>query len=357
MAARGLCGSRNGEAVCSSKRGLDEFSLDASAMDVDKVGNVLPGSKKRKFSPIVWDKEDYASRSLCKGYEKVTECSGKVKYEVYDSPVGMNSSLTYQTGSSGDQEPGQLDEEDYSHAPNILNSRWASDDDQQDEDMQDVECGKTKSSGSPECGGRLSASKSGHINMASSGSQSELDNDGFLQAIEVNDDTVGEKEAEDNDMPVSATSLETTGNMFPECRSVLEFERLSKINEGSYGVVFRARDKKTGEIVALKKLKMGRESEGFPLYYLREINNMLAFNHPSVLGIKEVVVDESDHGFGNVFMVIEYMEHDLKALMESRKQPFSQSEVKCLMLQLLEGVKYLHDNWVLHRFEDIQPFV
>jgi cell division cycle 2-like len=46
---------------------------------------------------------------------------------------------------------------------------------------------------------------------------------------------------------------------------------------------------------------------------------------------------------------MEYMEHDLKGVMEAMKQPYHQSEVKCLMHQLLEGVKYLHDNWVLHR--------
>lgn len=51
----------------------------------------------------------------------------------------------------------------------------------------------------------------------------------------------------------------------------------------------------------------------------------------------------------NVFVVMEYMEHDLKWLMSVMKQPFSVSEVKCLMLQLLEGVNFLHDNWVLHR--------
>uniref|UniRef100_A0A6N2MXG8 Protein kinase domain-containing protein n=1 Tax=Salix viminalis TaxID=40686 RepID=A0A6N2MXG8_SALVM len=108
----------------------------------------------------------------------------------------------------------------------------------------------------------------------------------------------------------------------------------------------RSRDKKTGEIVALKKVKMEKEREGFPLTSLREINILLSFHHPSIVDVKEVVVGSN---LDSIFMVMEYMEHDLKGLMESMRQPFSQSEVKCLMLQLLEGTKYLHDNWVLHR--------
>jgi cell division cycle 2-like protein len=49
-------------------------------------------------------------------------------------------------------------------------------------------------------------------------------------------------------------------------------------------------------------------------------------------------------------MVMEYADHDLKAVMDKRMhQPFTISEVKCLMHQLLSGIAYLHGNWVIHR--------
>lgn len=48
-----------------------------------------------------------------------------------------------------------------------------------------------------------------------------------------------------------------------------------RIEEGTYGVVYRAKEKRTGEIVALKRLKMEKEKEGFPITSLREINTLL----------------------------------------------------------------------------------
>ena len=53
-----------------------------------------------------------------------------------------------------------------------------------------------------------------------------------------------------------------------------------------------------------------------------------------------------------IFMVMEFMDHDLKSLMNDKSQmtrSFSVAEVKCLMLQLLSGIDYLHQNWVIHR--------
>ena len=76
-------------------------------------------------------------------------------------------------------------------------------------------------------------------------------------------------------------------------RSVYSYERLNQIEEGSYGVVFRARDKQTGDIVALKKLKLDEEKNGFPITALREIYALMTCRHENVVGIREVVVGET----------------------------------------------------------------
>ncbi|KAJ7071320.1 kinase-like domain-containing protein [Mycena amicta] len=76
-------------------------------------------------------------------------------------------------------------------------------------------------------------------------------------------------------------------------RSVYSYERLNQIEEGSYGVVFRARDKQTGDIVALKKLKLDEEKNGFPITALREVNALMACRHDNVVAIREVVVGDT----------------------------------------------------------------
>ncbi|XP_017003870.2 serine/threonine-protein kinase PITSLRE isoform X2 [Drosophila takahashii] len=133
------------------------------------------------------------------------------------------------------------------------------------------------------------------------------------------------------------------------CRSVEEFQCLNRIEEGTYGVVYRAKDKRTNEIVALKRLKMEKEKEGFPITSLREINTLLKGQHPNIVTVREIVVGSN---MDKIFIVMDYVEHDLKSLMETmknRKQSFFPGEVKCLTQQLLKAVAHLHDNWILHR--------
>lgn len=61
---------------------------------------------------------------------------------------------------------------------------------------------------------------------------------------------------------------------------------MNRIEEGTYGVVYRAKDKKTDEIVALKRLKMEKEKEGFPITSLREINTILKAQHPNIVTVR-----------------------------------------------------------------------
>ncbi|XP_027334041.1 cyclin-dependent kinase G-2-like [Abrus precatorius] len=298
-----------------------------------------------------------------------------------ESPVGLHSLLPGQKWGH-ELEAEQPEGEDYIPTHNISSSRWAAGDNSPGDEGEindDKEIHERRRKISPELvkrvrnkisrqeeskidgfeGARAKSSESeerGSHGRSSSGDdhsgiESEKDDYMEIDGQGHKSETSGshldtDSEDDSRETPEPPAAPQRVVNMLQGCRSVDEFERLNKINEGTYGIVFRAKDKKTGEIVALKKVKMEKEKEGFPMTSLREINILLSFHHRSIVDVKEVVVGSS---LDSIFMVMEYMEHDLKGLMEAMKQPFSQSEVKCLMLQLLEGMKYLHDNWVLHR--------
>jgi cell division cycle 2-like len=76
------------------------------------------------------------------------------------------------------------------------------------------------------------------------------------------------------------------------CRHVDNYEKLNRIEEGAYGIVFRARDRKTGDIVALKKFKLEKEKNGFPITSLREIRTLMLAKHPNIVNIREIVVGD-----------------------------------------------------------------
>lgn len=76
------------------------------------------------------------------------------------------------------------------------------------------------------------------------------------------------------------------------CRHVNNFEKLNHIEEGSYGWVSRSKESATGEIVALKKLKMDASNDGFPVTGLREIQILKASKHPHIVALREVVMGD-----------------------------------------------------------------
>ncbi|KAK3020966.1 hypothetical protein RJ639_046953 [Escallonia herrerae] len=122
-------------------------------------------------------------------------------------------------------------------------------------------------------------------------------------------------------------------------RSVDCFEKLEQIGEGTYGQVYRAREIQTGEIVALKKIRMDNEKEGFPITAIREIKILKKLHHDNVIQLKEIVTspgpEVDEHGKsdgskykGSIYMVFEYMDHDLTGLADRPGLRFSIPQIK-----------------------------
>ncbi|KAM8946080.1 cyclin-dependent kinase 12 [Pelodytes ibericus] len=137
-------------------------------------------------------------------------------------------------------------------------------------------------------------------------------------------------------------------------RCVDKFKILGIIGEGTYGQVYKAQDKVTGEFVALKKVRLDNEKEGFPITAIREIKILRQLIHCRVVNMKEIVTDKQDaldfkKDKGAFYLVFEYMDHDLMGLLESGLVQFSEDHIKSFMKQLMEGLDYCHKKNFLHR--------
>ncbi|KAJ8279487.1 hypothetical protein COCON_G00065530 [Conger conger] len=137
-------------------------------------------------------------------------------------------------------------------------------------------------------------------------------------------------------------------------RCVDKFEIIGITGEGTYGQVYKAKDKDTAEMVALKKVRLDNEKEGFPITAIREIKILRQLNHKSIINMKEIVTDKEDavdfrNDKGAFYLVFEYMDHDLMGLLESGLAQFNESHIKSFMRQLLEGLDYCHKKNFLHR--------
>nr|XP_055088848.1 cyclin-dependent kinase 10 isoform X8 [Symphalangus syndactylus]XP_055088849.1 cyclin-dependent kinase 10 isoform X8 [Symphalangus syndactylus]XP_055088850.1 cyclin-dependent kinase 10 isoform X8 [Symphalangus syndactylus]XP_055088852.1 cyclin-dependent kinase 10 isoform X8 [Symphalangus syndactylus] len=91
---------------------------------------------------------------------------------------------------------------------------------------------------------------------------------------------------------------------------------------------------------------MDKEKDGIPISSLREITLLLRLHHPNIVELKEVVV--GNH-LESIFLVMGYCEQDLASLLENMPTPFSEAQVKCIVLQVLRGLQYLHRNFIIHR--------
>ncbi len=140
---------------------------------------------------------------------------------------------------------------------------------------------------------------------------------------------------------------------FRGCSKISDYILMSKLGEGTFGEVHKAESRRTGQLVAMKKILMHQEKDGFPVTALREIKLLKMLSHPNVLKLEEMAVEKNKEAVGRkkaiVYMVTPYMDHDLSGLLENPAVKFTEAQIKCYMMQLLEGVAYLHSKNILHR--------
>ncbi|KAK7410997.1 hypothetical protein VNO78_02299 [Psophocarpus tetragonolobus] len=141
-----------------------------------------------------------------------------------------------------------------------------------------------------------------------------------------------------------AVAGEAIGDWTP--RRANTFEKLAKIGQGTYSNVYKARDLVTGKIVALKKVRFDNLEPESVKFMAREILVLRKLDHPNVVKLEGLVTSRMSC---SLYLVFEYMEHDLAGLAAGQGVKFTEPQVKCFMKQLLSGLEHCHSRGVLHR--------
>jgi cyclin-dependent kinase 9 len=130
---------------------------------------------------------------------------------------------------------------------------------------------------------------------------------------------------------------------------------MMKVGQGTFGEVFKACDRRTRRIVALKRIVLENQTEGFPITALREIKILKWIDHENIVKLIEVCSETSirrnGHPRTNFYLVLEFCEHDLSDLIASIR--FTLPEIKEIMKMLFNALYFIHISKIIHR--DLKP--
>ncbi|XP_056639947.1 cyclin-dependent kinase 1 [Diorhabda carinulata] len=132
--------------------------------------------------------------------------------------------------------------------------------------------------------------------------------------------------------------------------NVSDFLKIEKIGEGTYGVVYKGKNKKTGELVAMKKIRLESEDEGVPSTAIREISLLKELRHPNIVSLADVMMEEQ-----RLYLIFEFLTMDLKKYLD-KIEPGKYMDpklVKSYFYQMNSAILFCHQRRVLHR--DLKP--
>ncbi|CAI9116480.1 OLC1v1017641C1 [Oldenlandia corymbosa var. corymbosa] len=129
-------------------------------------------------------------------------------------------------------------------------------------------------------------------------------------------------------------------------RSAETYDKIDKVGQGTYSNVYKARDKYTGKIVALKKVRFDTSEPESVKFMAREIRILRRLDHPNVLKLEGLATSRMQY---SLYLVFDYMQCDLASIITRPDARLTEPQVKCYMHQLLSGLQHCHERGILHR--------
>lgn len=124
------------------------------------------------------------------------------------------------------------------------------------------------------------------------------------------------------------------------------YDKLAKIGQGTYSNVYKARDRDTGKIVALKKVRFDTTEPKSVKFMAREIIILRQLDHPNIIKLEGIATSRVQY---SLYLVFDYMKTDLSRVISRLQGKLTELQVKCYMQQLLSGLQHCHERGVLHR--------
>ncbi|XP_077230936.1 putative serine/threonine-protein kinase At1g54610 [Tasmannia lanceolata] len=129
-------------------------------------------------------------------------------------------------------------------------------------------------------------------------------------------------------------------------KSAESYDKLDKIGQGTYSNVYKARDRDTGKIVALKKVRFDTSESESVKFMAREITVLLKLDHPNVVKLEGLATSRMQY---SLYLVFDFMTSDLARIISHPDVKLTEPQVKSYMQQLLQGLQHCHERGILHR--------